>query len=148
MSILIEDTAKLRALVAWLRRLGERTRVGDWYLDADCVCVKDDDGKFRGDIAGLITTEYLKVHTADWLEKTGYALPHCRTAICGAFGVRGEFYESLVDVDDVLTDFPALHDKITCADYATTIEKYLDRGIVGEVSWRWYTERLLASVPS
>lgn len=148
-AVLVEDTAKLRDLVAWLRRQGKKTQVGKWRIDADIMCLADDDSdRYKGDIAGLITTELLGKMTADALYETGYPLPHTRTAICGEYGVRGEFYESFVNVDEILEDFPALHDQLTCEDYARTLENYLDRGVVGEVSWRWYLDELHAAAVS
>jgi len=138
-----ENTAKLRELADWLIKQGDKTRVGDWVVDADFMCVADDSNvAYRGDIGGLVATEYLKAATAAELHASDYTQRDVSAIWINTFGTRGEFYESFVNVDEVLEDYSALSDKITVADYGETLRRYLDRGVRGEVSWAWYLDRL------
>lgn len=133
-----ENTEKLSELADWLIKQGDRTRVGSWVLDADYMCVADDanDG-YRGDIGGLVVTEYLKIMTAEELNKSDYAARDVQAIWINTFGTRGEFYESFVNVDEILDEYEALADKITLGEYGKTLKAYVDRGVRGAVSWTW-----------
>ncbi len=149
MTKLVEKTEALRALAEWLVARGEVMRVGDFILDADYICVEDTANKcYRGDIAALIATQYAQAIDTKALNEHEYPRSFLEIFFMETYGIRGEFYESFVDVDEVLTDYDAMHDKMTVADYGTTLTQYLDRGVRGEVSWQWFINRLLSSVPS
>lgn len=138
-----ENLTKLRELADWLIARGDRLNHGDWILDADYMCLPADAvDAHRGDLGGLVVTEYLRIMTARELAKSEYVARDVQVAWINVFGARGELYESLVNVDEVLSDYAALHDKIALCDYGTTLKKYLDRGVRGEVSWAWYIKRL------